>query len=167
MINSFVKIPELTINRHSLLSFVLNLKDDDWILLPWGQYIFYDWKNCDEIKTLSTMFSENIKFSTIECMRFDGNKSLPIHMDGKRTTVIQIPLSLNCNATPTLFYNDHKELVDKIEWLDDSAWMFDTHKWHSVHNTSTEPRYTLCISFYGTKYIDLLKLYQTNNFFQK
>lgn len=166
MIDSFIKLPEIQINDKSLFSFILDANDSDWNILPWGQSVFYNWKKCNDIKQLASKFSKHVNFSLIECMRFDSNKSLPIHKDGKRTAVIQIPLSNNCQSTPTLFYNDNKELIDKIEWTDGSAWMFDTHRWHSIHNTSDESRYTLCISFYGQTYIELLKLYKSNQFFK-
>jgi hypothetical protein len=163
MSDSFIKIPEIKIDNKSLLLFVLSSTDTEWHELPWGQFIFYNWKNNKDIEQLTSkltfMFSKYVNFS-IKCMRFDSNKSLSIHKDQPRKVVIQIPLSINCQSTPTLFYNDNKELIDKIEWNDESAWMFNADNWHSVQNTSDESRYMLCVSFYDISYIQLLRLYK-------
>lgn len=159
----FIKIPKLQINRKTLLEYVTQLKTDDWKLLPWGQYVFFEWNNNVEISKLRNMFKDPTIISVIECMKFNAGAGLPIHKDNKRLSVIQIPLSLNCTSTPTLFYNENKEMVNQINWVDDSSWMFDTYVFHSVTNTSLETRYMLCISFYNHNYLELSNLYKNGD----
>jgi hypothetical protein len=134
MIDSFIKLPEIQLNTQTILSFISNAVVDEWIELPWGQQVYVNLGRCAEIEKLKNMFSNQIKFSVIECMKFAPDTGLPIHKDGKRTAVIQIPLSNNCKLTPTLFYDDHHKITNKIEWNDNSAWMFDTHKNHDNQN---------------------------------
>ena len=166
---TFIKLPEIQIDTDAVLSFVLALQPDDWKLLEWGQYVYWKFGQCEEIIKLKNMFSEHVKYGLIECMCFGPGTSLPIHHDGApggRPAVIQIPLSRNCALIPTLFYNDKQELTSKIEWTDNSAWMFNSHELHSIHNTTTDPRYMLCVSFYKMKYGELLDLYNSYKFFK-
>jgi len=158
----FIKIPEIQINTEKILNSVLALTPDEWKLLPWGQFVFHNWNNNSEIFKLLSMFNKSNTISVIECMKFNPGIGLPIHKDGKRLAVIQIPLSSNCASTPTLFYNENKELIDQIQWDSNSAWMFDTYNWHSMINDSNEPRYMLCISFYKHTYLELFHLYKSN-----
>ena len=162
MILPFVKIPEIKINTEKVLNCVLELNSDQWHLLPWGQFVFTKWNGNLEISKLSSMFNKLITISVIECMRFDPGIGLPIHKDNKRSAVIQIPLSLNCASTPTLFYKENNEFANQISWDDDSAWLFDTHVRHNMINNSDQPRYMLCISFYKHTYSELLNLYKSD-----
>jgi hypothetical protein len=157
----FIAIPELKINTENILNTVLSVNSDEWVLLPWGQYEFDKWNNNLDIFKLLSMFNKTINYFRIICMRFDPNTGLPIHKDNKRLAVIQIPLSSNCMLTPTLFYNKDKELITQLPWSSNSAWMFDTHEWHSIMNDTSEPRYTLCISFLKYNYATLLSLYKS------
>jgi len=157
----FIKIPEIQIDTEKILNSVLALTPDEWELLPWGQFVFYKWNNNLEIFKLLSMFNKSNTISVIECMKFNPGIGLPIHKDGKRLAVIQIPLSSNCKLTPTLFYNENKELADQIHWNENTAWMFDTHAWHSMINNSNELRYMLCISFYKHTYLELFHLYRS------
>jgi len=159
----FIKIPELKINRFNILEYVTQLKTDDWKLLPWGQYVFFKWNDNADIFKLRNLFKDPTIISVIECMKFNSGTGLPIHKDNKRLSVIQIPLSLNCASTPTLFYNENKEIDNQIDWIDDSSWMFDTYVFHSMENNSPETRYMLCISFYNHNYSELSNLYKNGN----
>jgi len=161
----FIKIPEIQIDTENVLFHVLNSQNTDWDLLPWGQYVFSKWKGNFEIYKLIFMFSKSKLNPIIDCMKFDPGSLLPIHRDGTRSAVIQIPLSLNCQTTPTSFYNNDKTFFDKIEWIDHTSWMFDTQILHNIENKSKDPRYMLCISFYKQSYATLLNLYNTNMLF--
>ena len=165
MNDRYIALPELCVQKDSILNFALGKSTTDWLLLPWGQYSFFKWHGCNEIKMLSSVFTDKVKISVIECMRFDAGTGLPVHKDNKRQAVIQIPLSANCSQTPTLFYNEDKVLLDSIKWAGDVAYLFDTHTWHSVFNDSTEPRFMLCVSFYKHTYAELKELYLANSLF--
>jgi hypothetical protein len=162
----FINLSEIKIDREKILNFVLSLDTNDWELLPWGQFVFYKWKNNLEIIKLASMFNNSITLSVIECMKFNPGTGLPIHKDNKRLAVIQIPLSSNCSSTPTLFYNENKELINQISWDDSSSWMFDTHEWHNMVNHSSNPRYMLCISFFKHTYLELYNLYKSGLLFK-
>ena len=163
--NIFIKLPEIQIDTELLLTQLLLLDESEWKLLQWSQYVFFDWRNFPEVIALRRRFKE--LRPNIECMRFNSETGLDKHCDGRRTVVIQVPLSDNCRITPTVFYDSNGNVIDKLEWSDSSAWMFNTHAMHSVHNTSDQPRYMLCMSFYGPTYASVVELYKAGKLFKR
>ena len=158
------KLSEIVVDTSVILQQVLAVDESDWELLDWGQYIL----RTKDYSYICKNFSEHIKLYTtpVMIMRFGPGKGLPIHKDNLRKAVIQIPLSENCKYTPTHFYDEEQQYTSKIEWLDNSAWMFDTHNFHKVENISSENRYMMYIPFFKQSYTELLNLYNNGMFFK-
>lgn len=161
---SYVKLPELVVDTSAILQQVVSAEESEWELLDWGQHIL----RTQDYSFVCQHFSEHVKLyiTPAMVMRFGPGTGLPIHKDNLRKAVIQIPLSENCKYTPTYFYNEEQQYTSKIEWLDNSAWMFDTHSFHKVENNSNENRYMMYIPFFKQSYTELLNLYECGMFFK-
>lgn len=166
----FIQIPEIKIDRKSILDFVENIKESDWISISATNqnYIFHRFQDHPEINKLSKILSNSLPLMKppIRVMRFLPGCGLPIHKDSPRNAVIQIPLSLNCVDTPTVFFDEGYNEIGRIEWKDDSAWLFNTQVNHSIDNCTNAVRYMLIIPFFEPSTFDeILAAYKEGKFF--
>jgi hypothetical protein len=166
----FLQLPEIKIDRDSILNFVSNVAESDWISLSKTNqnYIFHRFQNHPEIVKLTKKLSSDLPLlkPPIRVMRFLPGCGLPIHKDFPRNAAIQIPLSYNCKETPTLFFDEELKEIGRLEWNDDSAWLFNTQINHSIDNCTNAVRYMLIIPFFEpVTFEELVTKYTNGNFF--